>query len=39
MIKGKRQGMEYNRRYRKTGNLVELMESKMDRRMIIGVCY
>jgi hypothetical protein len=38
MIKGKRQGVEYNRRNKKTENLVELMESKMDRRMIIRAC-
>jgi hypothetical protein len=34
-----RKGMEYNRRNRKTGNLVEVMESKMGRRIMIRECY
>jgi hypothetical protein len=39
VLNGKGQGMEYNRRNRKTGNLVEVMESKPDRRMMIRSCY
>jgi len=34
-----RKGMEYNRRNRKTGNLVEVMDSKMGRRIMIRACY
>jgi len=34
-----RNGMEYNRRNRKTGNLVEVMESKMGRRIMIRAYY